>query len=110
MCSWTAQMSGCHIVQSLLDYRHPKLDKLMSQQEGVDLVTDLATSSAISWSSTYGVSKADLIRRFCAATTLVAFYLPSRDMVEALHLVVASLHVHNTYLVSKVPLAVVHQV
>lgn len=98
------------VVEYLLETQHDALEKMVAKQKGIDLVTDLAVSSAIAWSSDHTISEARLMQKLCSAPRLIANYLPLKDMALALHLIVDSLHHHCSHLVPKLTQAMVHQV
>jgi hypothetical protein len=97
-------------VEWLVRQTDPKLLSLAESEVGINLVLDMAVSSAISWATDRRVKWSLMQDKLYEVPIFVAKYLPSRDFKEALALVMAALDRHCKSTKSLLIQAVVNKV
>jgi len=79
-------------------------------QTGMNLIVDMAVSSAISWATNRRVKWSLMQQKLFEATTFAASYLPTTDFKQALELIMAALDRHCEFTKSLLIQAVVNRV
>jgi hypothetical protein len=79
-------------------------------QTGINLIVDMAVSSAIAWATNRRVNWSLMQQKLFEATTFAASYLPSMDFKQALERIMAALDRHCEFTKSLLIQAVVNRV